>query len=265
MRRTLTLLVACLGMILPAVPVAASGEPQGPVHLAVGDSQAFGIGTPRADKLGYVPVLNRWLRSVDCSEGAPAACPHLELVNMSVPGATSSSLIANQLPSAWQLIAERRGDADPDNDVIYITVTIGGNDLFNPVVGACSGGVTPQCVQTITDAFTQYQANLAYILGSLRAAAGPDARIVISTYDNPLAACDLAALAPLADSVLNGGPGVPVGFNTLIGLVASATGAEVADMFGRLDVDDWVGGTDCLHPDKSGYHEMAAAFLEVLD
>ena len=37
---------------------------------------------------------------------------------------------------------------------------------------------------------------------------------------------------------------------------------EVAEVFGDLAANDWVG--DCLHPDDSGYDKVTDAFLEVL-
>lgn len=261
MRRSVLVTFLAVLLMVPWMPGASAGRPEGPVHVALGDSQAFGYATPRPDHLGYVAYLNRWLRSVEC--GDRPACPHLEEANLSIPGATSASLIADQLPGALALIEERNGDEDPDNDVIYITLTIGGNDIFNPVVGACAGGVTEQCQTTIADTFTTYQGNLAYILGSLRAAAGPSARIVISTYDNPLAACFLAPIAPLGDLVLEGG--LSVGFNQIIEGVAAAVGAEVAEMYGELEPRDWVGGDDCTHPNQRGYRQMASVFLDVLD
>lgn len=266
MRRSITLMAVCLTMLIGAVPAGADA-PEGPVHIAMGDSQAFGFGTPRPDKLGYVPVLNRWLRAVDCRDGSVAACPHLELVDLTVPGAETGDLIADQMPDALQLIGERNGDADPDNDVLYITITIGGNDLNHAFGDNClPGGVAePGCIPAITAAFTQAQANLAEILGTLRAVAGPDTRIVISTYDNSFRACDLAAFAPFADLVLEGGPGFPFGFNDVIRLTAAATQSEVADTYGLQALDDWVGGEDCTHPDISGYHKIALVFLDVLD
>lgn len=263
MRRSTLITFLVMILMVPWMPGAAADKPQGPVHMALGDSQAFGFATPRPEHLGYVAYLNRWLHAVACGDGP--ACPHLEEANLSVPGATSASLIANQLPEALALIAERNGDDEPDNDVIYITLTIGGNDIFNPVVTDCAGGVTPQCQATIQTAFTEYQGNLAFILGTLRAAAGPSVRIVISTYDNPLAACFLAPIEPLGDLILEGGPGLPVGFNQIIEAVAAATGTEVAEMFGELEPRDWVGGEDCTHPNQRGYREMASVFLDVLD
>ncbi|HUP17826.1 MAG TPA: SGNH/GDSL hydrolase family protein [Acidimicrobiia bacterium] len=263
--RRIVIVVALFGVVLGATGPARAASPEGPVYLALGDSQAFGVGTPREDKLGYVPFLSRWAHATDCRDGSPEACPLLELVNLSVPGATSATLIAGQLPAAIGLITDRRTDGDPGNDVVLITVTIGGNDLFNPVIANCSGGPTPTCVQTIQSLFTTYVANLGVILGSLRSVAGPDAEIIITTYDNPLGACHLAALEPLADVVLEGGAGIAVGFNDLIKAVAAATAVEVADTFGQLDPQDWVGGTDCLHPDISGYQKIASIIRDVID
>jgi lysophospholipase L1-like esterase len=262
--RRFVIVVALFAAVFGATVPAHAASPEGPVYLALGDSQAFGVGTPQEDKLGYVPVLSRWAHATDCGEGSPEACPLLELVNLSVPGATSTGLIASQLPAAIGLIGNRRADGNPGNVVVLITVTIGGNDLFNPVIANCSGGPTPTCVQTIQSLFTTYVANLGVILGSLRSVAGPDAEIIITTYDNPLGACHLAGLEPLADAVLEGGAGIPVGFNDLIKAVAAATAVEVADTFGQLDPEDWVGGTDCLHPDISGYQKIANTILDVI-
>lgn len=263
MRRHLTVLAATLGVLVAALPASAERVDRDPVYVALGDSQAFGIGAERPDRLGYVAKLSRWLHGVDCREGKPSACPRLELTNLSVPGATTDSLIENQLPDALALIDERNTDSDSGNDVKVVTVTIGGNDIFGPLVRDCSSGLTPACQKTITEEFGAAQQNLVQILGSLRDAAGLDTRIVISTYDNGLRGCFLAGLADFGDLALEGAPGF-IGFNQIIEMTAAATGAEVADMFGALDVDDWVGGSDCVHPDKSGYHKMAKVFLDVL-
>lgn len=261
--RRIVILVATFATVLSAV-VPASAATEGPIYLALGDSQAFGAGTPREDRLGYVPVLSRWAHGVDCEEGPPEACPLLELVNLSVPGATSSTLISSQLQPAVSLIADRNSDASTSNDVVLITVTIGGNDLFDPVVGNCASGPTPLCVQAIQSVFTTYVGNLSFILGTLRSVAGSDTKIVITTYDNPLGACHLAPLELLGDAVLEGGAGIAVGFNDLIKAVASSTAVEVADTFGQLEIEDWVGGEDCRHPDSSGYHKIAAIIREVI-
>src|SRR5688572_26823155 len=118
MRRSVILVAGLVLILFPAGVVSAGGPPEGPVYIALGDSQAFGFATPVPEHLGYVAVLDRWAHALDCRDGRPAACPQLELVNLSVPGAKSPDLIATQLQPALQLITERNGDADPGNDVI---------------------------------------------------------------------------------------------------------------------------------------------------
>lgn len=260
--KRLGVLIATLLMLL--VPLSAGAQSQeDPVHLGLGDSVAWGFGTDRPDHHGYTAVLNRYAHGFDCREGQ-GGCPQLELVNLAIPGATSQSLIDVQLGPAIQLLSERNTDADASNDVKLISITIGGNDLFNPVIAACAGGVTPECQAVIANGFASYSANLATILGSLRAAAGPTTEIAIMTYYNPLGACFLSDLEPLADLVLEGGGPLPFGLNDIIRGVAAATNVTVVETFGELGLSDFVGGADCLHPDKSGYHKIAKLFQKQL-
>ena len=265
MRRTsIIMAVALLATASITVP-AMAGSPEGPVHIALGDSIAAGSVANNYEVTAYVPRLNRWLRSVDCVADGPSACPHLELRSYAVGGAKSSDLIADQLPAAVAEILARSGDSDPGNDVAYVTLTIGGNDVFEPVLAACAGGVGPDCVNAIQSIFAVYQGNLGQILGTLRAVA-PNAEIAIMTYANPLVACDLAALAPLADLVLEGGNGLPGGLNDIIRGVAGAVGGvTVVETYGLLEVNDFVGGTDCLHPDDSGHRKIARAFQAAMN
>lgn len=261
--RRFVLLTALVATVLAPLPASASDR-DAPIQLTLGDSVAFGVGTERPNVHGYTAVLSRWAAGMDCRDDQRGGCPHLELVNLAVPGATSTSLIGSQLGNAVELLVERNHDLDNDNDVEIINVTIGGNDLFSPVVTACSGGVTPNCTGVIQGALTTYAANLGVILGTLRSTAGPGTEIVISTYYNPLGACHLADLAPLADLVLEGGGPVGTGINDIIRATAAATNVGVADTYGRLDHDDFVGGQDCLHPDKSGHHKIARIFETAL-
>jgi lysophospholipase L1-like esterase len=260
MRRIIiTLATALLVVTSVAIPAFAE-EPGGAGHVALGDSISAGSVANNPDRTSYVPRLNRWLRSNDCTGDVPEACPHLTLSNYSVGGATSDTLIVEQLPYAVAEILARRSDSDPFNDVGYITLSIGGNDVFRPVMEACAGGLTPECSATVQAVFGNYQANLVQILGTLRAVA-PDAEIAIMTYDNSLANCDMSDLAPLADLVLEGGGPLPGGLNDIIRGVAGATGVTVVEVYGLLDPRDFVGGDDCLHPDDSGHRKIARAFL----
>lgn len=264
MRRTIIVVAVALMTIATVTTPASAAGPDGPVHVALGDSVAAGSGAKHPDRSAYVPRLHRWLRSVDCAPGPPKGCPHLQLSNYSVGGAKSADLIADQLGPAVAEITARQADGDPDNNVEFITITIGGNDLFRPVVDACGGGVTPGCIGTIQAIFADYEANLIVILGTLRAVA-PDAEIAIMTYYNPLGSCHLSALAPLAVNVLEGGGGLPGGLNTIIrGVAAGVGGITVVDTYGLLKDKDFVGGDDCLHPDDSGHKKIAKAFRRAM-
>ncbi|HUO45653.1 MAG TPA: SGNH/GDSL hydrolase family protein [Acidimicrobiia bacterium] len=157
MRRVSVFFIALGVFMLPTAAFAVEDEAPEPVHIALGDSVAFGVGTPNEAQLSYSAVLSRWARSVDCQEGGSRACPGLELVNLVVPGATSSTLITDRLPTALEMISERNRDASPHNDVVLVTLTIGGNDLYTPVISQCAGGVTPTCVETIQGVFQSLQ------------------------------------------------------------------------------------------------------------
>lgn len=258
------LLVLATVLAMTMVPLAAGADTEeNPVHLGLGDSVAWGFGASDPFTMGYVPLVNRRASDLYCVVEARGCAP-VDLVNMAVPGATSTSLIANQLQPALELLTARNSDADAANDVVLVTVTIGGNDLFNPVIAACSGGVTPECTEVIANGFATYTANLGQILGSLRAAAGPNTEIAMMTYYNPLGACFLADLAPLADLVLEGGGPLPAGLNDIIRGVSAATGVTVVETYGELRRDDFVGGADCLHPDDSGYKKISRLFTTTL-
>jgi lysophospholipase L1-like esterase len=242
-----------------------------PIQLSLGDSWAAGAFD--AEEGGYVNRLYDDLREqyncrVNPQTPAPAKCDKLELRNISRGGATTTSLIANQLPAAVELLRDRNGDRRPTNDVEVITVTIGGNDVFGPVVAACAGGVTQTCQEVVAASFSSFQANLTQILGTLRAAAGEDTDIVATAYDNPLPYCSLALLGPVAALVLEGGDGVPFGLNDITRSVAAAYDVNVAETFGELDPADWIigdtGTGDCLHPNGAGHEKVKDAFLEAL-
>lgn len=262
-----SMLVAALGV--SAAPASAAN----PVHLSLGDSWAFGFGASVPSETGYVPLLSEALQDqFNCSpsgnENAADKCEKLELVNLAVGGATTPTLIANQLPTAVALLEERNSDSNPRNDVEVITLHIGGNDVTNPIIAACVfSGPTPACLQTIQSEFAAYRSDLDTALSALREAAGPDTRIVIGTYDNPFATCFLGGVpgaTQLAAVVLEGGPGVPLGLHDIMRDVAADYDVEVAEVFGDLAPADWVGGNDCLHPVDSGYEKVADAFVEVL-
>jgi len=263
--------------LLIALAAAAPAMAAKPVHLALGDSWAFGFGATVPSEGGYVPLLNQALKSeFDCSPSdnpkPDQACQQLELQNIAVGGATTPTMIANQFPTALPLLEERNSDSNPRDNVEVVTVSIGGNDVTNPIIQACIfGGLTPACIGVIESELAAYRSDLDQALSALREAAGPDARIVLGTYDNGLGQCFLTQLNPaaplLADIVLENQPAVipsGQGLHDIMRDVAADYDVEIAEVFGDLGPADWVGGSDCLHPDDSGYEKVAAAFAEVL-
>ena len=235
-----------------------------PEYLALGDSLGVGIGASDPATTGYVPLFRDFLES---KKGLDKKGTELFLNNLSIGGATSSSLISQQLSAAVAELEDRNGDKNKKNDVEVVTVDIGGNDVL-ALLGICAGDVTdPACAAAISSTFATFSANFDRILDELRTAAGPDTTMIVMTYYNSFVAtgCPLNALAPLGDIVLEGEPllGLPVGLNDLIRFVAAAHGAEVADTFGRLSPDDIQ--PDCIHANDVGYAEITEQFIEAFD
>jgi lysophospholipase L1-like esterase len=273
MKRCKRIVVILSVLALAAGVSAAPASAAHPVYLSLGDSWAFGFGASVPSETGYVPVLSEALQEqFDCSASGKdkpnGKCQKLELVNLAVGGATTPTLIANQLPQATAILAERNADKNPRNDVEVITLHIGGNDVTIPIIGACLNAPgSPSCFATIESELAAYRADLDAALSALREAAGPDTRILIGTYDNPFATCVLGNVpgaTALAAVVLEGGTGVPLGLHDVMRDVAAQYDVEVVSVFGQLAPADWLGGSDCLHPVDSGYQKVANAFLEQL-
>jgi lysophospholipase L1-like esterase len=259
-----------------ASPAAAKKDgglnPGQPVMLALGDSWAFGYGASVPSETGYVPQVYQALKTqFNCSPARSTSgqkkCKHLQLINLAVGGATTSSMIAGQFPEALAILEDRNQDRNPRNDVEVITISIGGNDVVQPILAACLLTPGPTCLQTVQAEFAQLTTDLNQALSTLREAAGPDTRIVLGTYDNPIPTCFVRSFPGallLSGIVLEGGPGVPIGLNDILRQVAAQYGVETAEVFGDLAPEDWLGGQDCLHPDDSGYVKVAQAFIETL-
>jgi GDSL-like Lipase/Acylhydrolase family len=250
---------------------AAADSPPAPLQLSLGDSWPAGAGTSVPSE-GYVPQLHEVLKQdLNCSgSGAvksKSGCPQLQLLNIAEGGETTPSMIDEQFPVAIPLLEARNGNLNPRDDVEVTTLHIGGNDVTNPIIAACIAGPSPTCISTIQTEFAAYASDLDTALSALREAAGPDATIVQGTYDNGIANCNLGAVpgaVQLADLVLEGGPGVPQGLHDIMRDVAADYDVVIAEVYGDLAPGDWVGGTDCLHPDDSGYDKVTAAFVEAL-
>ena len=262
-------LVAVAGAVVAALlttTAMAAAPPSQPLYLALGDSVAAGAGAQPPTTEGYVPELRDLLEAqVPCGRGQALGC-RLGLVNLAVPGATTETLIGDQLPTALSVIRQRRATATPIDDVRLITLDIGGNDAFGPILQACSTDPqAPSCATRISTALGGVATNFETILSDLREAAGSGTTIAVMTYYNPLPACFLSEQESLADLVIEGGGPVPTGLNDIIRAQAAAHDAVVAETGPEIDADDLVGGRDCLHPNTSGHDNIAAAFDAVID
>jgi lysophospholipase L1-like esterase len=269
-----------------------------PVYLALGDSIANGQQSADAVPDDYWATVDAWQANgyvaqfredlestLDCLPGkgnrTRTGCRQLQLMNMArsavpamgdapaMPGVTTQILIDEQLPAATALLERRNSDKNRRNDVQVVTVTVGGNDAFGPITTACLRPDPTGCLPAIQSVFNTFATNYTYILRELRASAGTKTHIMTMTYYNPVPYCATGVANPLAGPfvgwVLEGGtlPGVgtlPVGYNDLIETISAQFGATPAETFGMLGEKDFVGGTDCLHPNLSGHSKIAAAF-----
>ncbi len=263
--------------------------------LAAGQASVQPTGSVQSTVLqwrarGFVAQFHQDLQDdLDCRDDRPRGaqrdgCPRLQLVNMSrtgIPGGpggvTSATILqpGDQLDRAVALITEQNGDESSRNDVEVISLTVGGNDVFTPAVAACVLSPNPAatCAPALQATFTGFAQRYDQILTELRAAAGDDVPIVTTTYYNPLPFCTLGAAnpaaGPVADWILEGGtlpaPLPPLGtldqgFNDIIRALSAEHGAVVADTFGTVGAGDFVGGTDCVHPDEDGHRKIADVF-----
>lgn len=261
--------------LIAAPAMAEDTEPALPIYLALGDSWAAGEGATDRATEGYVPQLFAALqKDLDClpanSDNAADGCSHLSLINLGRsgdpehPGVTAPIVAAEQLPTALPLLRDRNQDANPRNNVEVITLHVGGNDVTGPAIAACIGGFTQSCAITLITEMADLEADLRNVVGQLREAAGPDAVIVLGTYDSPVPYCYLGGI-PGADQlgvvVLEGTPDGSIdGIHDVVRRVAAEYDAEVAEVFGQLGDGDFVGGSDCLHPTSAGYDHVTDAF-----
>jgi lysophospholipase L1-like esterase len=155
--------ILVLGLL--TVTGLASAEPAQPpigrpLYLALGDSLAAGVGASDPQVTAYVPRFYQLLRQqLGCQPTGQPSCHSLALRNLGVGGATSTTLLATQLPQALAELQARNGDPNPHNDVKVVTIDIGGNDLFGVVSSSCAAGPTPECAALIRARLQTFAAN----------------------------------------------------------------------------------------------------------
>lgn len=195
-------------------------------YMALGDSLVAGYGALPVTQ-GYVYRLYR--------EEVFDKIPHILFSNAGVPGVTSKQVLDHQVPQAIEAFRPS-----------VITITVGGNDLLRILKGE-----NPNLV------LSEFQANFALILGTLRSAL-PNTRIYVSNlYTIPQIAG--------ADQV------VPA-FNQIVAGVAGLYNVPVADVYsaflgrrGLLLIERAGAAPDEVHPTNAGYEVMAEAFEALVE
>ena len=259
--RLMPLLAAFLSLALlaPNSQTRQARAQEAPVYLALGDSLAVGVGASNPSTLGYVARAYGSLRTSE-RYGQSG----LEVINLSVAGATSSDLVAagGQLDLAIDEIASRSGNGTAGDEVEIISVDIGGNDLLSLVApgSPCleSASVEP-CRAAFGDVLSAIQNNLADALARLRVTA-PEAIIVVVDLYNPYSGTgDLReAIAELGVGQANGVISA-VTADPNLRLRTVAIGQLFSGRGGQ-----WV-APDGIHPNDNGHAVIAEAVLAAVD
>jgi lysophospholipase L1-like esterase len=168
---------------LPASPGAGHS-----FYVSLGDSYAAGY-QPAAN--GGTGVTSTAGYAYQLAGKATVQGKKLTLVNFACAGATTTSILkqlgcaadrlgpgAPNYPTQTQTAAATAFIAKHQADVGLITVSISGNDITSCATAKGTNAV----VSCVTKALATVKANLHTLLAQLRAAAGPNVRIVGITY-----------------------------------------------------------------------------------
>jgi len=260
MRRVLILLASGSLTVALAAPVVAA-MPTHTVYIAMGDSLAWGDGASVPDHTGYVPRLAGYFQGA--SHGGAD-----QLINLGVGGATTGSLLSDQLPQALAIIG------DPATDTRVVTISIGGNDMLDLINGPgdpciALGPTSPACQSLILAAMAGVATNMRQILWSLQAAlaAEPgDAKVFVllpynafSGTGNPLEPT-IAQVERGADPRAGCGD---TGLDDILACTAVSFGDVVVDSYplfeGRTLQLTHMGEGFNVHPNDAGYEVIAKA------
>ncbi|MFC4711266.1 SGNH/GDSL hydrolase family protein [Planococcus dechangensis] len=237
MKKTVSVLLA--GLLFTGSAAAASAEMQVPaVYVAIGDSLAAGQTPDRAIDSGYTDLIAQEL-----TRNQPVA---LFSKDLAFPGFTTADVLDSiQSDEAAELL----GSAN------IVTVSAGANDLLrlvqpNPVDGSLSFG------QIQADyALNAARENIGEILGEL-AESAPSADVYVMGY--------YFAYPHARDSQKQGTAKQLDQLNAILEQEAKKAGATfvgVSERFGE-DAVELVPNAGDVHPNISGYQEMANAFFE---
>jgi lysophospholipase L1-like esterase len=230
-------IAAALAVAAAATFTACSGSPAArpaaapSYYLALGDSLSQGVqpdaaGTSVETSQGYPDLVYATLRT---------SHPGLRLVRLGCPGETTETMMhggichypgGSQLAAATAFLRAHRGH------VYLVTIDIGANDPED-CGNQPSLAQLASCVRQTPEAAT----NLARILASLRAAAGPQVRIVGMSYYLPALAEWRNGMVGHAVAWLS--EKFAAGYNDLLTHAYAQAGIGVANVFGAFDTTDF--------------------------
>jgi lysophospholipase L1-like esterase len=212
-------------------PPAAKPPPPSSYYLALGDSLSQGV---QPDAAGA---------SVETGQGYPdlvyatllASHPALRLVRLGCPGETTKTMMhggichysaGSQLAAATAFLRAHRGH------VFLVTIDIGANDLED-----CGNRPSLTQLASCIGQLPKATANVAAILASLRAAAGPGVRIVGMNYYLPALAEWRSGLLGRATAQLS--EKFAVAYDDLLKRAYGQAGITVANVFGAFETTNF--------------------------
>jgi lysophospholipase L1-like esterase len=210
---------------------AAKPPPPSSYYLALGDSLSRGV---QPDAAGA---------SVETGQGYPdlvyatllASHPALRLVRLGCPGETTKTMMhggichysaGSQLAAATAFLRAHRGH------VFLVTIDIGANDLED-----CGNRPSLTQLASCIGQLPKATANVAAILASLRAAAGPGVRIVGMNYYLPALAEWRSGLLGRATAQLS--EKFAVAYDDLLKRAYGQAGITVANVFGAFETTNF--------------------------
>jgi lysophospholipase L1-like esterase len=222
---TAAVLTAC------SSPPAAKPPPPTSYYLALGDSLSRGV---QPDAAGT---------SVETGQGYPdlvyatllASHPALRLVRLGCPGETTKTMMhggichysaGSQLAAATAFLRAHRGH------VFLVTIDIGANDLED-----CGNRPSLTQLASCIGQLPKATANVAAILASLRAAAGPGVRIVGMNYYLPALAEWRSGLLGRATAQLS--EKFAVAYDDLLKRAYGQAGITVANVFEAFETTNF--------------------------
>jgi lysophospholipase L1-like esterase len=247
-------------------PRAATPPPpsaDAPLYIALGDSLSYGEAASDRLTTAFVPLVHASL---------PAGTG---LLNLGHSGDDSDEIVRHgHLDQAISEIVSRNSDSNPGNNVVLVTLEIGGNDLldlfFDYVVpGTCptiaESLKRPECVGILSATLENYEPNLQEIVDRLLGA-HPDLNLVLMTLYNPFSG-KVEVLDSFGEISLEGLPDTPFpeGVNDIARTQAQASGIKLADVYQVFDgkATEYV-SQDLIHPNDTGYRVMADVVIAVL-